>query len=103
MIRRTSPVGYAGCAAAMQSMQLTRLLPHIKAPTLVIVGEEDTATPPAMAERLAASIPGAELVAIKRAAHLPNIEQPDAFNAAIGDFLRRHAGVRPFDQLAGRA
>ncbi len=102
MIRRTSPVGYAGCAAAIQSMQLTSLLPHIKAPTLVIVGEEDTATPPAMAERLAASIPGAELVVIKRAAHLPNIEQPEAFNAAIGDFLRRHAGVRPLDQSGGR-
>ena len=39
MIRRTSPVGYAGCAAAIQSMRLTALLPHIKAPTLVIVGE----------------------------------------------------------------
>ncbi len=102
MIRRTSPVGYAGCAAAIQSMQLTSLLPHIKAPTLVIVGEEDTATPPAMAERLAASIPVAELVVIKRAAHLPNIEQPEAFNAAIGDFLRRHAGVRPLDQSGGR-
>ena len=97
MIRRTSPVGYAGCAAAIQSMRLTALLPHIKAPTLVIVGEEDTATPPAMAERLAASIPGAEFVVIKGAAHLPNIEQPEAFNTAIGDFLRRHAGVRPLD------
>lgn len=95
MIRRTSPVGYAGCAAAIQSMQLTALLPHIKAPTLVVVGEKDTATPPAMAERLAASIPGAELAVIKAAAHLPNIEQPEAFNATIGDFLRRHAGVRP--------
>jgi len=76
-------------------MQLTALLPHIKAPTLVVVGEKDTATPPAMAERLAASIPGAELAVIKAAAHLPNIEQPEAFNATIGDFLRRHAGVRP--------
>jgi 3-oxoadipate enol-lactonase len=102
MIRRTSPVGYAGCAAAIQSMRLTALLPHIKAPTLVIVGEEDAATPPAMAERLAASIPGAELVVIKGAAHLPNIEQPEAFNAAIGDFLRRHAGVSPLDEPRGR-
>ncbi len=97
MIRRTSPVGYAGCAAAIQSMRLTPLLPHIKAPTLVIVGEADPATPPAMAERLAASIPGAELVVIKRAAHLPNIEQPEAFNSAIGDFLRRHVGVHPLE------
>ncbi len=97
MIRRTSPVGYAGCAAAIQSMQLTALLPHIKAPTLVLVGEKDTATPPAMAERLAAAIPGAELVVIKAAAHLPNIEQPEAFNSAIGDFLRRHVGVHPLE------
>jgi 3-oxoadipate enol-lactonase len=102
MIRRTSPVGYAGCAAAIQSMQLTALLPHIKVPTLVIVGEKDTATPPAMAERLAAAIPGADLVVIKAAAHLPNIEQPEAFNATIGDFLRRHAGLRPQHEPGGR-
>ena len=62
---------------------------------------KDTATPPAMAERLAASIPGAELVVIKGAAHLPNIEQPETFNAAIGDFLRRHAGVRPLERAGG--
>ncbi len=101
MIRRTSPVGYAGCAAAIQSMRLTALLPHIKAPTLVIVGEEDAATPPSMAERLARSIPGAELVVVNGAAHLPNIEQPEAFNATIGEFLRRHAGIRPLDEPGG--
>jgi pimeloyl-ACP methyl ester carboxylesterase len=68
----------------------------------VIVGEKDTATPPAMAERLAAAIPGADLVVIKAAAHLPNIEQPEAFNATIGDFLRRHAGLRPQHEPGGR-
>jgi pimeloyl-ACP methyl ester carboxylesterase len=55
-----------------------------------------------MAERLAASIPGAELAVIKGAAHLPNIEQPEAFNATIGDFFRRHAGVRPQSEPGAR-
>jgi len=48
------------------------------------------------------SIPGAELVVIKGAAHLPNIEQPEAFNAAIGDFLRRHADGRLLDEPEGQ-
>jgi hypothetical protein len=50
---------------------------------------------------LATSIPGAELVIIKGAAHLPNIEQPEVFNATIGEFLRRYAGLRPLGEPGG--
>ncbi|MGZ5445063.1 MAG: alpha/beta fold hydrolase [Thermoanaerobaculia bacterium] len=60
------------------------LLPSIDVPTLVIVGEEDTITPPTDAERMAAAIPNARLVKLAGAAHLSNVEKADAFNAAIG-------------------
>jgi pimeloyl-ACP methyl ester carboxylesterase len=60
---------------------------YITLPTLVIVGDEDVATPPALAKRIAHRIPGAQLVTIPRAGHTSPVEQPAAVNAAIGRFL----------------
>jgi len=62
-------------------------LPRIGAPTLVIVGEEDVATIPAKAERIARAIPNARLVRIPKAGHSSTVEEPQAVNAAILDFL----------------
>ena len=59
----------------------------IKTPTLVIVGEEDVATVPAKAERIAARIPGAKLVRIPRAGHSSSVEEPAAVTAAIAAFV----------------
>jgi pimeloyl-ACP methyl ester carboxylesterase len=59
----------------------------IHVPTLILVGEEDAITPPAMAEVLHTGIAGSRLVRIPSAGHLSNLEQPDAFNAAVKDFL----------------
>jgi pimeloyl-ACP methyl ester carboxylesterase len=56
-------------------------------PTLVLVGEEDRLTPPAMAKTIADAIPGARLAVIPTAGHLSNIEQPALFNRLILDFL----------------
>jgi pimeloyl-ACP methyl ester carboxylesterase len=61
----------------------------IAVPTLVVVGEEDTVTPPAEAERLAAGIPGARLERIAGAGHLSPLEQPEAFNHVLAEFLAR--------------
>ena len=61
--------------------------PRITAPTLVVVGAADPATPPADAEAIAGAIPGAKLVVVPHAAHLLNVEQPDAFTAAVLDHL----------------
>ena len=63
------------------------LLPDIAVPTLIVVGEEDPITPPKDAERMANAIPNARLVKIAGAAHLPNVEKSDEFNAAIGSAL----------------
>ena len=63
-------------------------LADVRVPTLVLVGEHDEITPPLAAARIAASIPGAELVHIPAACHLSNIENPEAFNAAVIAFLK---------------
>jgi pimeloyl-ACP methyl ester carboxylesterase len=62
-------------------------LSRITAPTLVMVGEEDTVTVPAKAEKIAAAIAGAKLVRIPRAGHIVTLEQPQAVTQAIGGFL----------------
>jgi len=62
------------------------LLSSITIPTLVIVGEDDVLTTPADAQRIANGIPGAKLVVIPGAGHLSNMDQPDLFNRAVGDF-----------------
>ncbi len=63
------------------------LLPRIHCPTLVLVGEEDTATVPARAEEIAAGIPGARLVRIPRAGHMSPIDAPGAVTAELRAFL----------------
>lgn len=77
-----SAAGYAGCCAALRDADLTGDLGRIGAPTLVIGGEQDVSTPPAQSAALAAGIQGARLQVLP-AAHLSNLEQPDAFTAAL--------------------
>jgi 3-oxoadipate enol-lactonase len=62
-------------------------LKEIRVPTLVICGDEDTITPLAEAENLQRGIAGSRLVVIPRAGHLANLEQPDAVNQALREFL----------------
>ncbi|MBC7780964.1 MAG: 3-oxoadipate enol-lactonase [Proteobacteria bacterium] len=90
MIRSTPPLGYAGCCQAIPTIDVTDRLPTIKAPILVIVGEQDAGTPVAMAQAIQANAPGSELVIIPNAAHISNVEQPEAFERALMAFLARH-------------
>jgi 3-oxoadipate enol-lactonase len=84
----TTPVaGYAGCCAAIPKINVTARLKEIKCPVLVICGEQDPGTPPAMAREIQANTPGSKLVMIPQAAHLSNLEQPEAFNRALEAFL----------------
>lgn len=62
-------------------------LANIRIPTLVLVGSEDSLTPPTMAEALANAIAGARIARIPGAGHLSNLEQPELFNAALREFL----------------
>jgi 3-oxoadipate enol-lactonase len=88
IILSNSSESIAGAVRAMMSRQdSTPLLPSIRVPTLILVGEEDTLTPPSAAEQMHALIAGSELVRIPAAGHLPNLEQPAAFNDALARFL----------------
>jgi 3-oxoadipate enol-lactonase len=68
-------------------------LARIRAPTLVISGDEDTAVVSARSERLAAQIPGAKFVRLPRAGHTASIEQPDAVNRLLGEFWASLTGA----------
>ena len=94
LIEKTPVAGYAGCCAAIPKINVTARLKEIKTPTLVICGNDDPATPPAMAREIQENLPGAKLVLIPQAAHLANIEQPEAFNRALADFLSSPASAR---------
>ncbi|MDZ7629998.1 MAG: alpha/beta fold hydrolase [Gemmatimonadaceae bacterium] len=71
----------------MWRKSVTHEMPQIVTPTLIIVGEEDVATPPAKAEQLHALIRGSTLVRIARAGHSATLEAPAAVNEAMASFL----------------
>ena len=86
MISKCAADGYAGCCAALRDADLRDDLPHITAPTLVVTGTHDPATPPSLGDRIREGIAGARGIALD-AAHLANVEQPEAFHAAVIEFL----------------
>jgi 3-oxoadipate enol-lactonase len=87
MLLDTSAEGYAGCCEAVRDADLGGRLGTISVPTLVIAGADDPAAPPDQAELIRDSIPNASLEVIPDAAHLANIEQPEAITQAILDHL----------------
>ena len=88
LIKRQSPAAIRDAIVRMMERpDSMALLPSIQVPTLVIVGEEDTLTPPADSEAMAAALPHASLVRIAGAGHMSNLEQGQAFEASIDDFL----------------
>jgi len=87
MILETAPTGYIECASAVRDADQTRLLGAIRMPTLVLTGSEDEIATPHLAEQLHAAIPGSFLKIIPDAAHMPNIEQPGAFNRLLSEFV----------------
>jgi len=92
MIRATSPQGYIGCAHAIAELNLAEKISDIKVPTLIIVGEDDPGTPVSASEAIHEKIRDSELVILKSAAHLSNIEQSAAFNKAVLRFLGKIGG-----------
>ena len=90
MVRTTPMQGYIACCQAIAKLNLTSRLPQINIPTLVVVGAEDPATTVTMAETIHQHISGSELEVLQNAAHLSNIDQTDAFNKTVLDFLMRH-------------
>jgi len=88
MFVRTDIEGYLGCCAAIRDMDFRDLLPTITAPTLVIAGRADPATPLEMNIFISERIPGAKL-AVLEAAHIANVEEPQAYTDTVLGFLLR--------------
>jgi 3-oxoadipate enol-lactonase len=86
MFAATPLEGYIACGEAVRDMDHRDLLPKIKAPTLVIAGKHDPATPPEANEYIKNHIPGARL-ALLDAAHISNVEQAEAYTNAVLGFL----------------
>jgi 3-oxoadipate enol-lactonase len=88
---RTTPLdGYIGCSAAIPTIDVTHRLGEITVPCMVMVGADDIAMPPAMAHTLDLHLPHSEIVVIRNAGHLSNLEQSGAFNAALSRFYRHY-------------
>ena len=82
-LRETDPQGYAGCCAAIRDMDLRDRLPSIEAPTLVVSGAEDPATPPEHGKLIRDAVPGARFEVVPRAAHIANVERPEEITQLI--------------------
>ncbi len=73
--------------ALMTRPDSTPMLSTIRIPTLILVGDQDALTPPPLSEQMHRDIHGSELVVVANAGHMSNMEQPAAFNDALGRFL----------------
>jgi 3-oxoadipate enol-lactonase len=85
---RIDPAAYRTGAQAVWLADQAERADAIRVPTLVVCGEQDRITPPALSTSLTRMIPGAHYEPIERAGHLSNLEQPDAFNTIVGAFIR---------------
>jgi 3-oxoadipate enol-lactonase len=85
-MRAVPPATLEAACTALIGHDTRARLHEIAVPTLVMVGAEDTETPPSYAEAIASRIPGAELLVVPGSGHLLNLERPDAVN----DRLRAH-------------
>jgi 3-oxoadipate enol-lactonase len=86
MFVATDPKGYIACCEAIRDMDFRQSNPRITAPTLVIVGAKDPATPPSAGEAIAKQIPGAKVASID-AAHIANMERPEVYTRTVLEFL----------------
>jgi 3-oxoadipate enol-lactonase len=90
MILENSQFGGAAANRAMSIRPDSRpLLPNIGVPTLIIVGAQDAVTPLEQAQAMLEAIPGAKLEVIENAGHISNLEQPEAFNKALLEFIQK--------------
>jgi 3-oxoadipate enol-lactonase len=92
-LARTPAADYARLCEALAGWDFRERLGEIRAPTLVLAGAQDQATPLSDAELLADRIPDAKLVVVPDAAHLANVEQPEVFSRLVLDHLAARVGV----------
>ena len=90
MVRNTPAQGYVGCSRAVQNINYMSRLAAIDKPVLLIAGAQDVATPPDGMRAMQSVLGNAQYVELDPAAHLSNLEQPEAFTATVQKFLAMH-------------
>jgi pimeloyl-ACP methyl ester carboxylesterase len=91
MIEAQTPAAVSSALRVLMTRpDSTPMLGRIRVPALVIAGEEDVIVPLAEMARMASEIRGATFVKVSGAGHLPNLEDPERFNASVSEWLRVH-------------
>jgi 3-oxoadipate enol-lactonase len=93
MFLGTPAEGYASCCQAIGDMDLWDALGAIRAPTLVLAGDDDPVGTPEIARDIADAISGARLLVLARARHLANVEQPEAVTRALREHLETEVAI----------
>ena len=88
MLVRGEADGYSGCSAAISGTDFYTPTSGLRLPCLGIAGSEDGATPPDLVRETVDLIPGAKFHLIRKAGHLPCVEQPQEFADVLSNFLR---------------
>jgi 3-oxoadipate enol-lactonase len=87
VLLKTDPESFIIAAQALRSVDYSAQAPGVQNPTLIVVGSEDQATPPAMGEELARRMPAATFQLLPGLAHAPQLQDPAALVDAIWSFL----------------
>jgi len=88
MLTRQPAMGYVGCTAAIAGTDLYTPTSGLRVPVLGIAGDEDGSTPSDLVRETVDLVPGSKFELIRKAGHLPCVEQPKAYAAILSDFLR---------------
>jgi 3-oxoadipate enol-lactonase len=91
VFEQIDPAVFASACRALATLDLDLDLARVRNRTLIVVGAQDEATPPALARALAERLADADLIEMPGLGHCPHIQDPDAFVAAIAPFLRLRA------------
>ena len=88
MLVRGEDAGYAGCSAAISGTDFYATTATLRLPALGIAGSEDGSTPPDLVREMMDLIPGSKFHLIRKAGHLPCVEQPEEYAQVLTDFLK---------------
>ncbi|QFT57380.1 3-oxoadipate enol-lactonase 2 [Sulfitobacter sp. THAF37] len=88
MLVRGEDAGYAGCSAAISGTDFYTPTAALRLPVLGIAGSDDGSTPPDLVRETVDLIPASKFQLIRKAGHLPCVEQPEEYARVLGDFLR---------------
>jgi 3-oxoadipate enol-lactonase len=88
MLVQQTAAGYTGCSAAISGTDLFTPTAGLRLPTLGIAGSEDGATPPDLVRETVELIPGSKFHLIRKAGHLPCVEQPEEFASVLSQFIK---------------